>query len=133
MSQLKRNFIKYWLLIINYKSNYYYIMKFIYKVFLILGSLLAQVCSLPIIYEPHGPAIVVTQGKPIIYEPLEQTVGAIVPPPPPPAPPGPIDTNNIDDIMPAKFVLPDGNIIYTPKDIKPFIVPPFSDLEPIDK
>ncbi len=130
LSQLKKNFIKYWLVIINNKSNYYYIMKFIYKVFLILGSLLSQVCSLPIIYDPQDPAIVVTQGKPILYEPLEQTVEAIFPPPPPPAPPGPIETN---DIMPAKFVLPDGNIIYTPKDIKPFIVSPFSDLEPIQK
>lgn len=119
-------------------------MKLIYKAIFILGSILYQAFSLPIIYEPNNnqkqihtnilePAIVVTQGKPmptnqpILYEPAEIAKLAnsfIVPPPPPPGEPGPIitDTNIINDIMPAKFVLPDGKIIYTPKDIKPFIV-----------
>ena len=128
-------------------------MKNIYSAILMLGALIARINSLPIIYSPHGaitnqkqqqidmgPAIVVTRPtKPVIlYKPtnenetettpiLYENEPSIVPPPPPPAPPGPI----LDDIMPAKFVLPDGSIIYTPQDIKPFIIYPFSDLEPV--
>ncbi len=106
--------------------------KIIYTTIIMLSSLLSQISSLPI-YSNHNkqihldPAIVVTKPthEPILYEPLEL---AIVPPSAPPAPPGPIILN---DIMPAKFVLPDGSIIYTPKDSKPFIISPFSDLEPI--
>ncbi len=106
-------------------------MKFIYSIILVIGTLIFQAFTLPInnnIFD-LGPAIVVKQHKPILYNPVENTTEiepAIVPPPPPPAPPGPID-----DIMPTKFVLPDGNILYTPKDIKPFIISPFSDLEPL--
>jgi hypothetical protein len=129
-------------------------MKIIYSAILMIGAIIAQVCSLPIIYSPHntnnnnnqnqqidiGPAIVVTRPhKPILYNPVNENEtipilydentnnNGIVPPPPPPAPPGPL----LDDIMPAKFALPDGTIIYTSKDIKPFIISPFSDLEPV--
>ncbi len=105
--------------------------KIIYAAIYILSSL-SQIYSLPI-YVNHkeihlDPAIVVTKpmSEQYLYEPLELSI--IRPPIPPPSPPGPIILN---DIMPAKFVLPDGSIIYTPKDSEPFIISPFSDLEPI--
>ncbi len=115
-------------------------MKFIYSVILIISTFLSRVNSLPIINKYQhidtDPAIVVTrpnkQTNNILFNPVNETdpilfenEPAIVPPPPPPAPPGPI-------LMPAKFILPDGTIIYTPKDISPFIISEFSDLEPIE-
>ena len=106
-------------------------MKIIYSAILILGSIIARVGSLPIIYSPFntntntdlntnqnqqididiGPAIVVTRPhKPILYNP-ENEPAIVPPPPPPPSPPGPI--------------------IFRPQDSKPFIISPFSDLEPV--
>jgi hypothetical protein len=100
-------------------------MKLIYSLMIIIGTILNQINSLPI-YSKHitnqnpvnpnlDPAIVVTRpSKPIIL--VDQQLTTI-----------PID----DVIMPAKLILPSGEIIYTPQDIKPFIVSPFSDLEPV--
>ncbi len=98
-------------------------MKIIYSAILMIGTLFSQIYSLPII--DLDPAIVVKQNK-------NNTTKEIIPPPPPPAPPGPVLINNYDDIMPDKFVLPDGSIIYTPKDSEPFIIFHFSNLEPIE-
>ncbi len=122
-------------------------MKLLYKIALILGSLIHSISSIPII--PHDtninldPAIVVTHPRSsaitttiqpttefILYN-TDDTVGAIVPPPPPPAPPGPIYSVYQHNETHAKLVLSSGEIIYTPLDITPFIMSPFSDLEPV--
>lgn len=93
-------------------------MKLIYSAFLII-NIFSSIFGLPI-YEP-GPAIVIKQNKQIIFSPENETIiKAIVPPPPPPVPPGPI--NEINDIMPAKYITIDGIVIYTPRDITPFII-----------
>ncbi len=117
-------------------------MKFLYSIALILGTLLGRINSIPIIYEPQDtntnintnldPAIVVTRPPstetPLI---LYDSEGAIVPPPPPPAPPGPIFSVYEYNETHSKLVLPSGEIIYTPLDIIPFLMSPFSDLEPV--
>ena len=115
-------------------------MKFLYSIALIFGTLFGRINSIPIIYEPQDtntntnldPAIVVTRPPstetPLI---LYDSEGAIVPPPPPPAPPGPIFSVYEHNETHAKLVLPSGEIIYTPLDIRPFIISPFSDLEPV--
>ena len=119
-------------------------MKMIYSLIIIIGSILHQCTSLPI-YSNHNtnhessnldPAIVVTRPhKPIItpesnntgliYE-KENTTNPII------LSEDQSQTITADDIiMPAKLILPSGEIIYTPQDIKPFIISPFSDLEPV--
>jgi hypothetical protein len=106
-------------------------MKIIYSAILMLGYLFGQIASIPIIYLPGpkentnlDPAIVVTRPtKPILY--VNENDTAIVPPPP--APPGPINFDEIEPVeilgpvMSDTFVLPDGQILYTPKDITPFL------------
>ncbi len=71
-----------------------------------LGTLLSQVCSLPIIYSSHDkqvhldPAVVVKKVlpvKPILYNSSSFNKSDIVPPPPPP--PEPI----YDDLMPTRW------------------------------
>jgi hypothetical protein len=96
-------------------------MKFIYGVILVIGSLISHINSSPI-YSPHNkqinldPAIVVTKpNKIILFNKDENSTKSLdidITPPPP---------NPINDIMPANFILPDGTILYTPKDSKPFI------------
>jgi hypothetical protein len=116
-------------------------MKFLYSIALIFGTLFGRINSIPIIYEPQDtntntnldPAIVVTSPPStetplILYDPE----GAIAPPPPPPpAPPGPIFSVYEYNETHSKLVLPSGEIIYTPLDIIPFLMSPFSDLEPV--
>jgi hypothetical protein len=95
-------------------------MNLIYSAILIISTIISSTIGFPISIE-NGPAIVVKQNKPIIYSPVNETIiKAIIPPPPPPAPPGPID--EINDIMPAKFITMDGIVIYTPKDASSFIL-----------
>ncbi len=98
-------------------------MNIIYSAILIISTIFSGIIGFPISTE-NGPAIVVKQNKRIIYSPVNETIikpiQAIVPPPPPPAPPGPLD--EINDIMPAKYITIDGIVIYTPKDASPFII-----------
>ncbi len=113
------------------------------------GYLFGQITSTPIYSQNKqtkidlNPAIVVTKpSQPILYDNDQ----AIVPPPPPPAPPGPIDEiYSVNDtiiephfpeeaIVPpppppsppgplyTKIILPDGAVLYTPMDIRPFLI-----------
>jgi hypothetical protein len=95
-------------------------MNIIYSAILIISTIFSGVIGFPISNE-NGPAIVVKQNKRIIYSPVNETIiepiKSIVPPP---APPGPLD--EINDIMPAKYITIDGIVIYTPKDASPFII-----------
>ncbi len=88
-----------------------------------LGYLFGQITSTPIYNQHnHDTAIVVTRPvKPAneIYS-INDTImdpdfpeEAIVPPPPPPVPHGPLYT---------KIILPDGSVLYTPMDIRPFLI-----------
>ncbi len=110
-------------------------MNIIYKTIFILGSLLSQVFTLPI-YAPHNnqihldPAIVVTRptnhpsSDPILYEPLELSPVVV--------PQSPEGTRKLlENFQPRKVILSDGSIIYTPKDIKPFMISPFTGFEPL--
>ena len=111
-----------------------------------LGYLFGQITSTPIYSQNKqtkidlNPAIVVTKpSQPILYDndpaiisqppppgaideiySVNDTIiephfseEAIVPPPPPSAPPGPLYT---------KIILPDGAVLYTPIDIRPFLI-----------
>ncbi len=128
-------------------------MNIIYKTIFILGSLLSQVFTLPI-YAPHNnqihldPAIVVTRptnhpsSDPILYEPLELSPVVVQPSDPilyeplelspvvvPQSPEG--TRKLLENFQPRKVILSDGSIIYTPKDIKPFMISPFTGFEPL--
>jgi hypothetical protein len=92
-------------------------MNLICSAFLIISTIFSSTIGFPISIE-NGPAIVVKQHKPIIYSPENETI--IKPIILPPAPPSPLD--EINDIMPAKYITIDGIIIYTPKDASPFII-----------
>jgi hypothetical protein len=84
-------------------------MNIIYSTILIISAIFSSINAIPISTE-LGP-VVVKQNKPIIYSPENETIVYKKKPVP-----------SKDDITLSDYIVIDGIVIYTPKDITPFIV-----------